>query len=385
MINRWLRRFLCLLIALASALSASAQNRTSGEDGDITYYNRTKKKEETLRGTIEKETPKEIVVSRTTRNDKVAAVDVLDVAYQIPADLRLEVLGKARKQEAAADRETDLKKRGKDIDDAIASYKELIDKLGKRDGHPLAQRHYEYQIARLLARAAENDASRMDDAVAALSNFKSKHNGAWQIDKVGRLLARVQVLKGDLKTALAVYDEFAARDDLAEAVRQQYALLGIKALLRPNNFADAERKLTNLSAKLSPDDPQAVRVQIYLAGCKAKSNLPEAEKRLKTIINSDADGALKGLACNTLGDCYRLNNRLEDAFWQYLMTEVEFSQDRDEHAKALYYLADLFGKAKNRPERGQACLDRLLSDRIFAGSDFQRQAARDQQKAGQRK
>src|SRR5262249_32873612 len=156
---------------------------------------------------------------------------------------------------------------------------------------------------------------------------------------------------------LATFEEFARRDDLAEPVRQEYELLGIRTLLSSDNFAEAERKLTALGKSLAKDDPQAVRVEIYLAACKGKSDLSGAEKRLQTVIRSDVEPDVKALAYNTLGDCYRANNRFEDAFWQYLWVDQEYTQDREEHAKALYHLSILFDKVKKMPARAQACRD----------------------------
>ena len=135
--------------------------------------------------------------------------------------------------------------------------------------------------------------------------------------------------------------------------------------------------MTALAKTLAKDDPQAVRVEIYLAASKAKTNLPDAEKRLQSIIRSAAAPPLKALAYNTLGDCYRLNNRLEDAFWQYLWVDQEYPQDNEEHAKALYFLSILFDKAKNMPTRAQSCRDRLLNDKAFAGLEYQRLAVKE--------
>src|SRR5262249_51478820 len=236
-----------------------------------------------------------------------------------------------------------------------------------------------------LAREAEADPTRRTEAVKALTKFKTDHTKSWQIGTVGKLLARIQVLQGDQKGALATFEEFARRDDLVESLRQEYELLGIRTLLSADSFADAERKLTVLSKTLPKDDPQPFRVEIYLAACKAKGNLADAEKRLQAVIRSEAEPAVKALAYNTLGDGYRANNRLEDAFWQYLWVDQEYNQDREEHAKALYYLSVLFDKLKKMPARAQACRDRLLNDKLFAGLEYQKLAAKENQKAAAEK
>lgn len=377
MFRAYYQRAASLVALLILAATANAQSRDR-----VIYISRAKNavKEETLRGQIMDETPQYIVLTRGTQTDKIPAVDVLDVIHEIPADLNVDIRAKANKEEATGDKEPDLTKKHNAYDQAIAGYRELIAKLGKSDKYQLAQRQLEFKIAQLLAREAENDPSRLDPAATALSEFKSKHPNSWQIGQAGKLLAQAQLAKGDMKGALDTYEEFARRDDLGDALHKEFQLLGIKAMLRTGEFADAERKLTTLAANLAKDDPQATRIGVYLAMCKAKTNLPEAEKRLLAVLASDADPRIKGLAHNALGDAYRLNNRLEDAFWQYLWVDQEYNQDRDEHAKALYYLSILFDRVKKTPARALACREKLLNDNLFKGLDYQKLAAKESHK-----
>lgn len=153
-------------------------------------------------------------------------------------------------------------------------------------------------------------------------------------------------------------------------------MLVVRALMKAGKTADAEGKLAALAKSLDPKDPQAARVEVYRASCLARTNPADAEKRLLAIIQGDADDSVKALAYNTLGDCYRLNNRPEDAFWQYLRVDIQLSQDREEHAKALYYLAELFETVKKQPERAAACREKLLTDKQFAGLEHQKLAAK---------
>jgi hypothetical protein len=376
-------RFCVILLALFVVASTAL-----AQPGDrVYYYTRSNKtvKEEVKRCQIKEENPKEIVYALGAKTEKLPASEVFDVDHQIPADLNVDIRSKARNKEAGGDKEPDAAKRIKDYEGALAGYRELQEKLGKLEGYRFAQRQLEFKIAQILARLAEaeDDRSRLDDALTALTEFKTKHPNGWQIGMTGKLLARLQIAKGDLKGALATYDEFARRDDLADDVRQEYQLLGIKALLKTDktdDFAEAERKLTKLAVTLPKGDPQAVRVEIYLAACKAKSDLAGAEKRLYDVITSDADPAIKALAYNTRADC-RLDKHPEDAFWDYLMVDQVYNMDREEHAKALYHLSILFDRVKRTPTRAQACRDKLLNEKSFAGLEYQKLAAKKIQKA----
>jgi tetratricopeptide (TPR) repeat protein len=374
----------CLFAALFCAtVCAMAQEETV--QARVLYHNRAQKKQVREDVRIKDETPREIIIERSNRTEKIRTGDVLDVVYRIPADLNLDIRAKASSAEDNAIKETDSGRRQKLNEAALAGYRDLLAKLAKRDEFARARQHTEFKIAALLARLAEDDSSRLDEAINALTQFKTEHGKSWQVGMVGKLLARAQIAKGDMKAAQATFEEFAHRDDLADEARQEYELLGIRALVRDDNFAEAERKLTALGKTLAKDDPQAARVEIYLAACKAKSDLPEAEKRLQVVIRGDAEPAIKALAYNTLGDCYRTNDRLEKAFWQYLWVDQVYPQDREEHAKALYYLSILFEKVKKSPLRAEACRTRLLTDKLFTGLEYQKLAAREHPKKSESK
>ena len=372
---RHLIRCFSLLVVGAGVLPIAAQNLDRIYVHDLVKY-----KQGRIEARIKKESPKEIVIELGTKSESIPVEKIIDVEYGIPASLKVEVQSKAAREEDNAAKETNPARRLKDYELALAGYRDLIDRLTKLEQYGLAKRHTEFKIAAILARMAEDDPTQIDPALKALAQFKTDYDKSWQIDRVGKLLARLQIANGDMKGAQATFDEFARRDDLPDSVRQEYELAGIRALLKADNFADAERKLTAMAKDMTKDNPQFLRIEIYLAACKAKSNLSEAEKRLTSIIGGDAGPAVKALAYNTLGDCYRLNNRLDDAFWQYLWVDQEYNQDFEQHAKALYYLSILFDKAKNRPDRAKACLDRLLNDKHFAGLEYQNQAAKDLQR-----
>jgi hypothetical protein len=341
----------------------------------ITYFKKGKK--ETAKGHITEETPRAIVYTVGQRTEKLPAADVLEVDYELRATHRKElgtIFGKERKANDLAD----VNKRVAALDEVVAAFRSFLPNL---DSERLAQRNLEFIIANVLIRQADDDPSRLGPAIDALKEFMKKHEKSWQIATVGKQLARLQMDKGDVKGARATYEELASMAALAAEVRQECDLLVVKTLIRAGSLADAEKKLADL-AKASPkDDPQAVRVEIYQAACQANGNLAAAEKRLKAVLDSKADNAIKALAFNTLGDCYRMNNRAADAFWQYLWVDVYYgNQDREEHAKALYYLSVLFEKVRKTPARAQACRDRLLNDKLFAGLEYQKLAAKENQK-----
>src|SRR5262249_38806779 len=110
----------------------------------------------------------------------------------------------------------------------------------------------------------------------------------------------------------------------------------------------------------------------------------EASAQLQKIIDGTKDPSLKAAAYNALGLSY-LHNRdslpdaLQNARWQFLWVDVIYNQDKAEHAKALYHLWRIF-RDLEEPERARECLETLLTDRQYAGLEYQRRAQREKDK-----
>ena len=73
-----------------------------------------------------------------------------------------------------------------------------------------------------------------------------------------------------------------------------------------------------------------------------------------------------------LGDFYRKKNLNEDAFWEYLRVDTLYSQNRNEHAKALYYLSKLFVDVKKDKVKSQEYLEKL---KLLDGTEYAKKAA----------
>ena len=125
-------------------------------------------------------------------------------------------------------------------------------------------------------------------------------------------------------------------------------------MLRINKYSDAESKLKQLASAMSQDDPQRTFVDVYLAQSQmAQDNLSGVEDKLKAAILANQNKDLRTLAHNVLGDYHRIKKEKDLAFWEYLKVDTLYSEDKEEHAKALYYLSQLFDKPKNDPVRSQ--------------------------------
>lgn len=362
------------LFGLAAGSPARAQDK-------VRYYDRAKKMEVTVdRVTIQEETPSQIAFKVGARTEKVPSADVLEVTYKIPVTLSAEYRKPGNKEDkarqAAAEGKEDERK--KLTEETVKEYEELLPKLNEVKS---AQRNAQYKLVQFVAWAAEDDPTQVKPAITAGQKFLKDHTDGWQVVSVAKLVARLQASSGDLAEAQKTY-AWLADQPVAPEIKQECDLLVVKALIDNNKHADAEAKLKELKKSLPPDDPQAQRVQVYLAGCEAaRGNAQDAEKQLQDIIQKSSDADVKALAYNTLGDCLRKTNTpeaLDNAMWNYLWVDVLYNQDKQEHAHALYYLSKLFDQVRKDPTRAEECRKRLVDDKQFAGLEYQRRAMKDE-------
>jgi tetratricopeptide (TPR) repeat protein len=362
---------------LLSGLVGLAAGPAARADDEVRYYDRATKKEVTATGTIQAEKPSSITLKGRTATKEIPALDVLDVVYQVPALIRLDYKS-AHNSESAAFTVTNTDDRKKALDSALKKYKDLLPKVTEEK----SKRHFEFTIGRLLARQAEDDPSLQDPAMEKLVDFKKKNAGGWQLSACCRLLARLQLEKKDYDAAEKTYQELAGTPDLSREIRQECDLSIAQVLVAAKKYPDAEKKLQDLAKAVPADDPQASRVQAALAECLAATGkIDQAVPMLEGIIRQATDPDLKALAYNTLGDCYQLAKKPEDALWAYLWVDVLYHQNKKEHAKALYHLYKLFKERQDDPKAKQ-CREKLEKDKQFAGLEYQRllEAEKDKEK-----
>jgi tetratricopeptide (TPR) repeat protein len=364
--KRWLLAAVLGGWALAAGGSAWAQDT-------VRYIDRASKKEVTVTGVIDQESPAGIKLKGKKPADGkvIPALDVTQVIYKTAAVTALEFRAPFGKEDRAL-RETG-KKREALLSDAQAGYEQLEGQL--RDSAN-ARRYIQYKIANIAALRAQDDPTKVDAAIKALSDFKAGNASGWEIVPALRTLAKLQEDSGKVDDARKTYEELAALPDAPNDVKQEADILVARLLLRTGKFADAEKRLKGLGASLAKDDPQRGFIQAYLAASHiGQNNLEGAGKQLTEAIRASRDGRLKGLAYNLLGDYSRKKGQPEEAFWQYLRVDALYNEDPEEQAKALYYLRELFDSQKRDPIRAKECARRLQADKRLAGTVYQRLAA----------
>jgi TolA-binding protein len=348
------------LFVLAAGSPAWAQD-------EVTYYDRTQKRETKATGTIQAENPGRLTLKSSTGGTKeVPVIDILDVVYNIPPLIKQDY-NRARARESGADKATKEEERKKELASALGLYQDLVGKVADAK----AKRHMEFKVAKLLARQAEEDPAQSGPAMEKLIQFKKNHPDSWQISASSELLARLQMDKKDWASAQATYEDLAKTANISPDIIQDANLKIAQVLVHAKKYDVAEAKLQELEKAFPADSPQAIRLQMARAESQAASGKSDqAAQRLEALIPKLQDPDMKALAYNTLGDCHRLGNRPKDALWDYLWVEVKYHQNRQEHAKALYYISKLFKELKDE-KRAQQYKEKLES-KEFAGLEYQK-------------
>lgn len=361
-------------VALAACLAAGAVPAARGQD-IVDYYDPTSKQEnkiEKIRGTIESENPLVMKVKpRTGPVKEIPAADIRyvryktavpDLDYRKPFGLEDRALGQTRDEQ-----------RKKLLADALQAYRDALPRMRET---PAASRYFQYRIARNLALQAEDDRDKLDAAIAAFAAFGKDHAAGWEIVAALKQLARLQEEKGDLAAAGTTYADLARVPGITARVKLDSEILAARMMLRAGRADDAEKKLAALDATLSGGETAKPAVQVFLAQCRlARGDLADVEKQLRSALANTTDASVLAAGHNTLGDYYQKKSQPEDAFWEYLRVDVEYPEDREEEAKALYNLSQLFDKVKNDKVRSGEFLARLQDKAAFGGTEYHKKAA----------
>ena len=383
---RWLRVGPALvLLAVLGVVQA--------QDATILYKDRVAKKNGVdIVGTIEEETFLGVKIkSAKTKETKFipaadieritytkSATDVGKIEYRVP-------FGKEDKANEATANIANLKdplgKHEKDrirlesvreghLTDALTGYA----KLEKEVKEPAAKRYFQFKHAQIVALQAKYDPARTDEAVKALTEFKTANREGWQLLVALETLAKIQEEAGKTEDARKTYEELAELPGAPDSVKQQSGVFVGKLFLRGKQYKEAEERLKKVVESMSAGDLQRPLAQAYLIESQlGQDKTATAEKDIAALIGGTSDARVRGVAYALMGDFHAKKGRQAEAFWSYLRVDALYNEDAEAHARALYNLSTLFDKVKKDPLRGKACLEQLL-DKRFEGSPYQKLA-----------
>jgi tetratricopeptide (TPR) repeat protein len=340
-----------------------------------------KGKDKPIRGKISFESAKDIKVGL---KDVIQADDIVDIIYEPqPLTVKLVYIAGEKAEKASLDPANEAKRKGL-LAEALKKYEDALPQAAaKEPSEKFARRHIEYKIAMLKVRQVQEDGEAPAAAVAKLKDYAKKHSDSWQISRVLHTLGRMQLDTADYAGAEDTYARLAENKNLSDDVRQDGKLLAIQVKIQAGKTDEARADLKDLQGELPKGSRFFARARVAEAEClvaeskKFKGEDPKraelfdkAVKLVREVIKDSTDKYVKAVGHNTLGYCYLEQGQPKDAMWEFLWVDVVYNQDRVQHAKALYYLWDLFTKDGDAP-RAQDCREALMAPQ-FAGLEYQR-------------
>ncbi len=400
-----------LLTLILVGLAAVCWTPRAGAQEPDEILTRTSKGKPAYKGVIAAESPRGLTVKGVA--DVVAAEEIEDISFDktlkpLAARFAYRIAEEALKKALTSTKETD---RTKALAEALGKYQEALAKyeegVARKDAGPaLAKGALDYKIAFLTYLQARDSGKEpaLQAAVKQLRAFRTAHPKAWQTSRALRMLAQLHMDLRQFGEAEKVYRELAAAgvaNEVAQDAEVQARLVTLEAgkqaraeakqLETAGKGEEAKQKAGEAAAKLKEaaasfeklagtlpkESPQQLRARVALAECVGTSgDLAKASDALKKVLAETKDKGVRTQAHNTLGYCYWLHSKWQDARWEFLWVDVVYNQDKAEHAKALYYLADIFARL-GEGERARECRETLLTERQFAGSEYQRLALRE--------
>ncbi len=241
--------------------------------------------------------------------------------------------------------------------EAIELYKKAA---GEASTKPFIVEEAAFGQARATAELAQGDPAKVNEAIALLDTFSKTYKAGRHVPLALESLAKLQIARENYAGAEATLGSLAklpGGDDRSAALR-------IRMLSKKGQAAEAIAEIDKAIAA-HPEGSSRKRDAI-LAKADALTSLKkyaEAEALVRGVIRgaNAEDAATQAAAHNTLGDCMRAAGKPKEALYAYLHTDLLFSKDKEEHARSLSQIAQLWRELK-KPERADDVLERLKTE-----------------------
>lgn len=225
-----------------------------------------------------------------------------------------------------------------------------------------ARRFVDFKAAVAAARAADDTADeagwkeQAEAAAKRLDEFAVAHPGGWEAWAAARPLARLQLELDRPKEAAEAWARAGRSADLPADLKAEAGLQEVDALIRARQFPAAAARADALAAAV-PAGPLKDRLAVLRLAADGKDAAAvEAE------AGKARDPGVRAAGYAAAAELYLAANKPREAMWALLWVEVVHNQDRDEVARALARLAELF-KADGDDERAKAYREKLRRHR----------------------
>jgi tetratricopeptide (TPR) repeat protein len=246
---------------------------------------------------------------------------------------------------------------------AIEGYQKGLQ--SNKAANALAKADLEFGIARASAKMALGDASKLDDAISKLEDFRKKQSDYYRFYEAVNYLGQLYAAKDDFVKAKIAFDTLgkAPWKECQMAAR----IASGRLLLKENKLDEAAAEYEAVVAT-KPEGPveESQRQEAMLGKARimiAQKKYDESLKLLDEVIKNAPgdDSKVNAEAFLRKGDCLREKGDVQDAMYAYLLVDVMFASEKPQHAEALFRLASLWDKL-GRKDRAEDARERLKND-----------------------
>lgn len=199
----------------------------------------------------------------------------------------------------------------------------------------------------------------------AWAGFAKAYPVGWEVWPAQWTRARLLADAGEYAKAADALDTLAATPNLPPEQKLDAALARCDALLRSGSTAArpaVDAVLTH--ADLPKTGPQRERAMIYRAWASApRPGDPQAKPdpaaaEIQAALDAAKDPTARAAGFRARGELLLAFARPKDARWEFLWVETVYNHDKDELAKALRRLAEIFDTLRD-PDRADQYRDKL--------------------------
>lgn len=225
-------------------------------------------------------------------------------------------------------------------------------------GKTYIERAAQFGRARSLVELAIVDRAKAPEATAALEALTKNAASTRQLGPALLLLIRMHLAQGDTDAASAALNDLTTRVPWAA---DRVGVLKARVLAKKGEHDAAITALDGVIAGAAKDSAAAREALLAKAeSLAATKKFSDAEAVVRQVIEqaNPEDATIQAQAYNTLGDCLRVAGRPKDALRAYLRTDILYSSAKDEHARALANIVELWNELKQN-ERAATVLEQL--------------------------
>ncbi|MEO6807816.1 MAG: tetratricopeptide repeat protein [Isosphaeraceae bacterium] len=232
--------------------------------------------------------------------------------------------------------------KGGSLNSAADLYKKAAEGAGIK---PYIVQMVLFNHARILAEQGAGSPAKANEAIAALESYLKTYPQSRHLGPALAALANLQLQKGDADAAEKSVTAMAK----VAWIAGRAAILKTEVMARRGQYDQAVATLDQLIASAPKDSTQARDAKLAKAkNLAALKKFDQAETLVKEVIKQSPPEAAEtqAVAHNTLGDCLRAANRPKDALFAYLQTDILYDNNKEEHARALSEIAQLWSVLK---------------------------------------